>query len=78
MQARKSFLSHKQILMGDSYGNSEDQNADRNVDSKDDTPEVADDNKDSFGNWTRSHECYILINILSTFWHSLRHCGGSI
>lgn len=55
----------KQNLMGDSGGNSEDQNVDRNVDSKGCAPNVLCQNGDSTGSWTQSHSYHILAKILS-------------
>lgn len=51
---------------GHSGGSSEDQIADRNMDSKDSTQEVSEENEDSIGNWTRGHSCYILTKNLTT------------
>jgi hypothetical protein len=45
--------------MSHSRGSLEDQNANRNVDSKDGV-HISDGNKYSGGNWTRGHSCYIL------------------
>jgi hypothetical protein len=44
--------------MGNSGVSLEDQNAKRNMDSKDFALEVSDGKKNSIGNWTRSHSCY--------------------
>lgn len=41
--------------MGDSGEGSEDQNADRNGDSKDPVDEVSHGNEDSIRNWRRGH-----------------------
>lgn len=52
--------------MNDSHDSSEDQNVNRTVGSKDEAPEVSEEEKDSIGNWTRGQSCYILANKLST------------
>jgi hypothetical protein len=57
----------QQSLMGDSGGSSEDQNADRNVDSKDCAYEGSDGDKDSFGKVNRSNLCYFVAKNLSAF-----------
>jgi hypothetical protein len=54
--------------MGDFGGSSENQNGDRNVDSKNSAREISDGDKNSIGNWTRGHSCYILAKNLSTFY----------
>jgi hypothetical protein len=53
--------------MSGSDRSSEDQITDRNGDSKDGAHEASEVNKDSIGNWTRGHSCYILAQNLSTF-----------
>lgn len=53
--------------MGNNSQSPEDQNADRNEDSKGQAQEVSNGNEDSVGNWTRGHACYILLNNLSSF-----------
>jgi hypothetical protein len=60
-QDRKSLGCYKQRLRGDSVGSSEDQNADRNADSKDCAHKVSGRSLDSVGNWTRACSCYILV-----------------
>jgi hypothetical protein len=49
--------------MGDSGGNSEDQNAGRNEDSEDGAHKVS----GLFWDWIRGHSCYIMAKNLSTF-----------
>jgi hypothetical protein len=51
--------------MSDSGGSSEDQNADRNVDSKDNANESSYGNENSIGNQTKGHSYYILVKNLS-------------
>jgi hypothetical protein len=53
--------------MCNSGGSSEDQNASRNMESKNFAHEVSYGNKDSIGYWTRRYVCYILAKILCTF-----------
>lgn len=47
-------------LMSDSGGISEDQNDDKNVESKVCAHEISEGSKESIGNWARIHLCYIL------------------
>lgn len=54
----ESLESCKQSLLGNSGWNSEDGNAGKNVDSKARAQEISDENKESIGNWSRSHSCY--------------------
>jgi hypothetical protein len=67
MHAREALECSMQSLMGDPGGSSQDQSANRNVDSEVCAPEVSDGNKDSIGYWTTGHVCSILANELSTF-----------
>lgn len=53
----------KWSLMGNSRGNSEDQN----VDSKDCAPGISGVNKDVTRNWSTGHSCYILTKNLLIF-----------
>jgi hypothetical protein len=43
------------------------QNAERNVDSKDCVLNVSNQNEDCIGNWSRDHSCYIEAKNSSTF-----------
>jgi hypothetical protein len=56
--------------MGDSSGNSEDQNVHRIEEC---APEIG--NEGSFRNWTRGDSFYIVAKNLSTIFHALRLCG---
>lgn len=58
--------------MGISEMSSEDQKANRNVDSKDWAQEFSDGNENSFGNGIRDHLFYIHAKNLSTFFLCLR------
>jgi hypothetical protein len=59
--------------MGNSGGRPENQNSKRNVDNEDWTRKGSDGNKDSTGNWTNEHSCYILAKNLSTLVYVLKH-----
>jgi hypothetical protein len=52
MQGREALKCCTQCLIDDSCGSSEDQNAQRNADSKDCPYKVSDGNEDFIGNWT--------------------------
>jgi hypothetical protein len=54
------------------WGKLKNQNAERNADSKGQVCKALDKNRDSFGNWTRSHACYILAKNLSICCPSLK------
>lgn len=60
MQTREAFECWKQSLMGNSDGSSEEQNVDRNMDSRGCTHEISDRNADFPGILTRDHSLYIL------------------
>lgn len=60
--------------MGDPGVNSEDQNASRNVDSKDCSHEVSEGNGDSVGNWTKATSVIFWHRSCLCFAHVLRHC----
>jgi hypothetical protein len=66
MWARERLGCFKQSFMGNSGGSSEDQDAYRNVDSKDWTHDFQ-VIMTFFGNLTGGHSCYILSKNLSTF-----------
>jgi hypothetical protein len=66
MQLEKLENAIKQSLTGNFCG-SADENADRNVDSKNYPHEVSDGNEGYIGNCTREHGCYILTgNVFSS------------
>jgi hypothetical protein len=64
---RQALQCYKHSLMGNSVGNSEEQNADRNMDNKDSAHEVSDGNQDSIRNWTGDRVCYTVAKHVSTF-----------
>jgi hypothetical protein len=66
-RAEESLECHTEGLISDSGGSSEDQNANRNVDSRDCARKVSVGHKNSVGSWTRGHLCYILEKNLTTF-----------
>jgi hypothetical protein len=65
--ARESLGCSKQSLMSNSGAGLADQSASRNVNSKGCAYMFSGGNKDSIGNWTRGHSCYIIAKNLSTF-----------
>jgi hypothetical protein len=52
--------------VGDSGGNSEDQNADRKVHGEDCVHLVSDGNEDTIGNWTEAVSALFLVKTLAT------------
>lgn len=65
MEAGKALECCKGNLMDDSGESSEDQNAQRIVNSKDGAHKVSEE--DSIGNGIRGYSCYVLAKKLSTF-----------
>ena len=62
----------KQSLMGNSGGSSKNQNVGRNADCRDYAHELSEGNRDSTGNQTRGHSCYILAKGCLYFVHVLK------
>lgn len=67
MQFREDLECCKQRLTGDSGQRSDDQNSDRNADSKDQVQEALVVNKDFIGNSTRGYIYYALTKNLFSF-----------
>lgn len=65
MQIGEALDSYKQNLMGNCYEGSEEQCADRHVDSESRAHGVSEGNKDWLENLTRGHSYYILIESAS-------------
>jgi hypothetical protein len=62
-QTRKSLECYKWSLVGGSEEVSENQNADRNAESKRCTDETSGRNEDSMGKWTKDHCCNTIRNL---------------
>lgn len=67
-------LEYCKILVEDVGESLENQNADRNAESKDQAPKVSGWNKDCIRNETRGRVCFILTKNLSVFYTCPKTC----